>query len=84
MFGLLAGTALLFVPGAGPLIVLGPLAAAAVGAAEGALIGGGVGAVLGHFVSKKHIPKYEGLVQAGSYLVVVTVARTKWPAPSRS
>ncbi len=26
MFGLLAGTALLFVPGAGPLIVLGPLA----------------------------------------------------------
>jgi hypothetical protein len=71
MFGLLAGVALLFVPGAGPLIVLGPLAAAAVGAAEGALIGGGVGAVLGHFVSKKHIPKYEGLVQAGSYLVVV-------------
>ena len=34
MFGLLAGVALLFVPGAGPLIVLGPLAAAAVGAAE--------------------------------------------------
>jgi hypothetical protein len=34
MFGLLAGTALLFVPGAGPLIVLGPLAATAVGAAE--------------------------------------------------
>jgi len=70
MFGLLAGTALLFVPGAGPLIVLGLLAAVAVGAVEGALIGGGVGAVLGHFVSKKHIPKYEGLVQAGSYLVV--------------
>jgi hypothetical protein len=57
LFGLLAGTALLFVPGAGPLIVLGPLAAAAVGAAEGALIGSGVGAVLGHFVSKKHIPR---------------------------
>src|SRR3954468_6851214 len=52
-------------------VVLGPLAVAAVGAAEGVLIAGGVGAVLGHFVSKKHIPKYEGLVHAGSYLAVV-------------
>ena len=43
LFGLLAGTALLFIPGAGPLVVLGPLATAAVGAAQGALIGGGVG-----------------------------------------
>jgi hypothetical protein len=70
LFGLLAGSALLFVPGAGPLIVLGPLAAAAVGAAQGALVAGGVGAVLGHFVAKKHIPKYEQLVRAGSYLVI--------------
>jgi hypothetical protein len=71
LFGLLAGSALLFIPGAGPLVVLGPLAAAAVGAAQGALLGGGVGAVLGHFVAKEHIPKYEQLVRAGSYLVVV-------------
>jgi hypothetical protein len=71
LFGLLAGSALLFVPGAGPLIVLGPLAAAAVGAVQGALVGGGVGAILGHFVAKQHIPKYEQLVKAGNYLVVV-------------
>jgi hypothetical protein len=71
LFGLLAGSALLFIPGAGPLIVLGPLAAAAVGAAQGALVAGGVGAVLGHFVAKKHIPRYEELVRAGSYLVIV-------------
>jgi hypothetical protein len=71
LFGLLAGTALLFIPGAGALVVLGPLAAAAVGAAEGALIAGTVGAVLGHFVAQKHLPKYEQLVRAGSYLVVV-------------
>jgi hypothetical protein len=51
--------------------VLGPLAAAAIGAVEGALVGGGIGAVLGHFVAKQHIPKYEQLVKAGSYLVVV-------------
>ena len=71
LFGLLAGSALLFVPGAGPLIVLGPLAAAAVAAVQGALVAGGVGAILGHFVAKQHIPKYEQLVQDGSYLVVV-------------
>jgi len=71
LFGLLAGSALLFVPGAGPLIVLGPLAAAAVGAVQGALVAGGVGAILGHFVAKQHIPKYEQLVKAGNYLVGV-------------
>jgi hypothetical protein len=70
LFGLLGGTALLFIPGAGPLLVLGPLAAAAVGAAEGALFGGAVGATLGHFVAKEHLPKYERTIAAGSYLVV--------------
>jgi hypothetical protein len=71
LFGLLSGAALLFIPGAGPLIVLGPLAIGALGAAQGALLGGAVGAVLGHFVAREHLPKYEGLVAAGNYLVVV-------------
>jgi hypothetical protein len=71
LFGLLAGSALLFVPSAGPIIVLGPLAAAAVGAGQGALLGGVVGGILGHFVARRHLPKYEQLVRAGSYLVVV-------------
>jgi hypothetical protein len=44
---------LLFVPGVGALIVLGPLTAGAVAAAEGAAAGGGMGAVLGHFIAKK-------------------------------
>ncbi len=70
LFGLLGGTALLFIPGAGPLLVLGPLAAAAVGAAEGALFGGAVGAILGHFVAKEHLPAYERTIAAGSYLLV--------------
>jgi len=71
LFGLLSGTALLFMPGAGPLIVLGPLASGAVGAAQGALLGGAVGAVLGHFVAKEKLPKYERLVATGNYLVVI-------------
>jgi len=71
LFGVLSGAAVLFLPGVGPLVVLGPLAAAAVGAAEGALLGGAVGALLGHFVARKHLPKYEELVRTGNYLLVV-------------
>lgn len=71
VFGLLMGTALLFVPGAGPLIVLGPLAAAAVGAAEGGLLGGAVAVLLGHFVEDDERRRYEHLVREGRCLVVV-------------
>jgi hypothetical protein len=70
LFGLLTGAALLFVPGVGALVVLGPLAAGAVAAAEGAAAGGGLGAVLGHFIAKKHVPKYSRHLEAGNYLVV--------------
>ncbi|MBV8540363.1 MAG: hypothetical protein JO063_02115 [Pseudonocardiales bacterium] len=70
LFGVLTGAALLFVPGVGALVVLGPLAAGALAAAEGAAAGGGVGAVLGHFIAKKHVPKYSRHLEAGSYLVL--------------
>jgi len=50
--------------------VLGPLAAGAVAAAEGAAAGGGLAAVLGHFIAKKHVPKYSRHLQAGNYLVL--------------
>jgi hypothetical protein len=72
VFGLLMGTALLFVPGVGPLIVLGPLAAAAVGAAEGGLLGGAVAVLLGHFVEDDERQRYEQLVRDdGCCLIVV-------------
>lgn len=70
LFGVLSGAALLFVPGVGALIVLGPLAAGALAAAEGAAAGGGLGAVLGHFIGKKHVPKYSRHLEAGNYLVM--------------
>ncbi|HET9256979.1 MAG TPA: general stress protein [Pseudonocardiaceae bacterium] len=70
LFGVLSGAALLFVPGVGALVVLGPLAAGALTAAEGAAAGGGLGAVLGHFIAKKHVPKYSRHLEAGNYLVL--------------
>lgn len=70
LFGVLTGAALLFVPGVGALVVLGPLAAGALAAAEGAAAGGGLGAVLGHFIAKKHVTKYSAHLEAGNYLVL--------------
>lgn len=70
LFGVLTGAALLFIPGVGPLLVLGPLAAGAVTAAEGAAAGGGIGAVLGHFIGKRHVPKYSQHLTEGNYLVL--------------
>ena len=74
LFGLLVGAAFLWVPGVGPLIVAGPLAAALLGGAEGAAVGAGAGGLLGALagwgVNKKHILKYEEKVKAGEYLVI--------------
>ena len=71
IFGVLAGAALLVVPGVGPVLVLGPLAAGAVGAAEGATGGAGLGALMGHFIARRHVPKYSRHVEAGRFLLVV-------------
>jgi hypothetical protein len=70
LLGLLFGTAFFFIPGAGPLVVLGPLVDALIGAAEGALAGGLFGALFGAIAEREHIPKYEQYVRAGKYLLV--------------
>ncbi len=72
LFGLLAGTAaFLWVPVFGPLIFLGPLATAAVGALEGGAVGGLLGAILGKQVEKDHVTKIQAALQGGKYVVVV-------------
>jgi hypothetical protein len=74
IFGLLMGGAFLFVPGFGPVVVAGSLAAMMLGGVEGAAFGaagGGVlGALVGWGVSKEHVVKYEDHVKGGKYLVV--------------
>jgi uncharacterized membrane protein len=71
LFGLLAGTAFLWVPAFGPLIILGPLAGAALGAVEGGAVGGLLGAVMGKQVEKERIPKIEADLKAGKFVVIV-------------
>jgi hypothetical protein len=70
LMGFLLGSAFFFIPGAGPLVVLGPMVDTLMGAAEGALAGGLFGVLFGKIVERQHIPKYEQYVKAGKYLVV--------------
>jgi hypothetical protein len=74
IFGLSLGMALLILPGLGPVIAVGSIAAALAGggegAAAGAAIGGLAGALVGWGVHKEHALKYEAQVKAGSFLVL--------------
>lgn len=74
LFGILLGAAFIWVPGFGPLLVAGPLAAALLGGLEGAAVGaaggGLLGALVGFGVSRQHILKYEETLKGGKYLVV--------------
>ena len=76
LFGVLIGAAFIWVPGFGPLMIAGPLAAALLGSVEGAVVGaagGGIlGALLGWGVSKEHILKYEEHLKGGKFLIVAS------------
>jgi hypothetical protein len=74
IFGLLVGAAFLWVPGVGPLVVAGSLAAVLLGGVEGAVAGaaasGLLGWLLGLGISREKILKYEAAVRAGKFLVI--------------
>jgi hypothetical protein len=74
LFGVLLGAALFFIPGVGPVFVLGPLVVALLGGLEGALAGaaggGLLGALIGWGMSHEHIRRYEEHVRGGKYLLI--------------
>jgi hypothetical protein len=74
LWGLLVGAAFFWVPGLGPLLVAGPLAAAVVGALEGAVAVGGLSALGAGLYSvgipKNSILKYETAIKAEKFLLV--------------
>src|SRR5580704_5283002 len=74
LWGLLFGAAFFWVPGLGPLLVAGPLAASIVAALESAVVIGSL-SVLGAALFSIGIPKdsvvrYETAIKADKYLVV--------------
>src|SRR5262245_4406806 len=59
------------IPVIGPVLAVGPLAAALISAAGGAAAGGIAGALIGLGIPEEDAKYYEGEVQAGRYLVTV-------------
>ena len=74
--GLLAGLGLLAIPGLGPVVAAGWLAATAVGAAAGAATGGIVGALTEAGISKEDAHVYAEGVRRGGTLVSARVQDT--------
>jgi uncharacterized membrane protein len=74
LWGLLVGAAFFWVPGVGPLLVAGPVAAWIIGAVEGAVVVGGLSALGAALYSvgipKDSVVKYETAIKADKFLVV--------------
>jgi hypothetical protein len=74
LWGLLAGAAFLIIPGVGPVVIAGPVAAWVIGALEGAIFVGGVSALGAGLVSlgipKDKVLKYESSIRAGKFLLI--------------
>lgn len=69
--GLLAGIGALAIPGIGPIVAAGPIAAALTGAAVGAGTGGLAGALIGLGIPEEEAREYNEYVNAGKILVLV-------------
>jgi hypothetical protein len=69
--GWLTGIGVLAIPGLGPLIAAGPIAAALSGAAVGAAVGGITGALVGMGIPEFEAKRYEGRIKGGNILISV-------------
>jgi uncharacterized protein (TIGR02271 family) len=71
VFGWLVGIGALAIPGVGPFIAAGPIAAALSGAAVGAGTGGLIGALIGLGIPEYEAKRYEGKLREGNILISV-------------
>ncbi|MDQ0219099.1 hypothetical protein ELQ35_12200 [Peribacillus cavernae] len=69
--GLLAGVGALAIPGIGPILAAGPIAATLTGAAVGAGTGGLAGALIGMGIPDDEADRYERDVKEGKLLVLL-------------
>src|SRR5262245_19364173 len=69
--GWLAGVGALAIPGVGPFVAAGPIAAALGGAAVGGAVGGIAGSLIGMGIPEYEAKRYEGKVKQGGILLSV-------------
>ncbi|NDU92314.1 MAG: DUF1269 domain-containing protein [Ferrovum sp.] len=74
LWGFVFGSAFFFIPGIGPLVVLGPLVGWVVGALEGAVVVGGLSALGAGLYSigipKDSIVQYEAALKSDKFLII--------------
>jgi hypothetical protein len=74
LLSVLIGAAFLWVPGFGPLLVVGRFATLLLAGVEGALLGAATGSLLGALanwgIAEEHILDYEQQVKGGKHLVI--------------
>ena len=74
LFSLLMGAAFLWLPGFGPLLVVGRLAALLLAGVEGTMLGAATGGLLGALASwgiaEEHILDYEKQLREGKHMVI--------------
>jgi len=70
VLGGIAGLAMLVIPGIGPLLAAGPIAAA-LGALTGGALGGLIGSFTGLGIPTEHAKRYDAAVRAGSIVIAV-------------
>ena len=80
LLGGAAGLALLAIPGAGPIMAVGPIAAAIEGGVIGAGGGGLVGALTGAGIPEKEAKEYDTYVNDGYSVVLVEANQEQQPA----
>lgn len=69
--GLLLGLGALAIPGVGPIVAAGPIAAAITGALAGGAVGGLAGALIDYGVPEIEAKEYEERINAGDILILV-------------
>jgi hypothetical protein len=74
--GILFGSALMFVPVVGHIVVLGPIAATIAGGLQGAVLVGGLSALVGALtalgIPKDSVLRYETALKADKFLIIVS------------
>jgi len=76
--GLLTGIGSLAIPGIGPFVAAGPIAAALTGIGAGGLVGGVAGALVGMGIPEYEAKRYEGRIKSGDILLSVHCDNAEW------
>src|SRR5713101_8773419 len=81
--GWLVGIGALAIPGLGPFIAAGPIAAALAGVGAGGVVGGIAGALIGIGIPEYEAKRYEGRIKSGGILLSVHADDSKWVSKAK-